>query len=177
MIKIEVQSIMALSSGLNGSQNKFNQLKKFMIASFRVHTSVRNSRENGRGGFTLLEILLVLALLAGLIVLAINNVDKILQGGQEDTVKIYVNDTLKAALFRYRIDNGRYPTTEEGLDALMNRPGEVANWNGPYVSDLPADPWGQDYRYLFPGKHNTESYDLYSLGGDGVESADDIGNW
>ncbi len=148
-----------------------------MNASFRVHPSFRDSRANSRRGFTLLEILLVLALLAGLIVLAVNNVDKILQGGQEDTVQIYVNDTLKAALFRYRIDNGRYPTTEEGLDALLNRPGEAPNWNGPYVSNLPADPWGQDYRYQFPGKNNTDKYDLFSLGSDGVESADDIGNW
>ncbi len=151
-----------------------------MNASFQVHPSVHHSKEKSRRGFTLLEILLVLALLAGLVVLAVNNVDKILQGGQEDTVQIYVNDTLKAALFRYRIDNGRYPTTEEGLDALLNRPGEAgesSKWNGPYVESLPDDPWGQEYRYVFPGKKNTDKYDLFSLGSDGVESADDIGNW
>ena len=77
-------------------------------------TSSPNSQKFNRrkSGFTLMEILLVMALLGGLVVLGLMNVDKILGGGQEDTVRIFVNDTMKASLFRYRIDNGRYPNSE-----------------------------------------------------------------
>jgi general secretion pathway protein G len=128
-------------------------------------------------GFTLMEILLVMALLGGLVVLGLTQVGSILQGGQEDTVRIFVNDTMKASLFRYRIDNGRYPNTEEGLQALMAAPGGATNWKGPYMESLPADPWGSQYQYRSPGQKNTDRYDLFSFGGDGVESADDIGNW
>ncbi|MCZ6673194.1 MAG: type II secretion system major pseudopilin GspG, partial [Verrucomicrobia bacterium] len=128
-------------------------------------------------GFTLMEILLVMALLGGLIILGLGPVGKILVGGQEDTARIFVNDTMKASLFRYRIDNGRYPTTEEGLQSLMTAPAGATNWKGPYMESMPLDPWNRDFQYRFPGKNNTDKYDIYSLGNDGVESGDDIGNW
>lgn len=137
--------------------------------------SQKNKRR--KRGFTLMEILLVMALLGGLVVLGLTQVGSILQGGQEDTVRIFVNDTMKASLFRYRIDNGRYPNSEEGLQALMTAPASATNWKGPYMESLPADPWGAQYQYRSPGKNNTEGYDVFSFGGDGVESADDIGNW
>ena len=137
--------------------------------------SQKNKRR--KRGFTLMEILLVMALLGGLVVLGLTQVGSILQGGQEDTVRIFVNDTMKASLFRYRIDNGRYPNSEEGLQALMTAPSGAKNWKGPYMESLPADPWGSQYQYRSPGKNNTEGYDIFSFGGDGVESADDIGNW
>ncbi|MDA9763844.1 MAG: type II secretion system major pseudopilin GspG [Opitutales bacterium] len=142
-------------------------------------TSSPNSQKFNRrkSGFTLMEILLVMALLGGLVVLGLMNVDKILGGGQEDTVRIFVNDTMKASLFRYRIDNGRYPNSEEGLQALVTAPNNSQNWKGPYMDEMPNDPWGSDYQYRMPGKNNPDSYDIYSFGKDGVESADDIGNW
>lgn len=130
-----------------------------------------------KSGFTLMEILLVMALLGGLVVLGLVNVDKILGSGQADTARIFVNDTMKASLFRYRIDNGRYPTTEEGLQALVTQPSAASNWKGPYMDNLPTDPWGAEYKYLSPGKNNTDGFDVFSLGNDGVESTDDIGNW
>jgi general secretion pathway protein G len=128
-------------------------------------------------GFTLMEILLVMALLGGLVVLGLTQVGGILKGGQEDTARIFVNDTMKASFFRYRVDNGKYPTTEEGLQALITAPATGTNWKGPYMERIPADPWGRDYQYRFPGQKSTTGYDLYSLGEDGVESEDDIGNW
>ena len=137
--------------------------------------SLKNKRR--KRGFTLMEILLVMALLGGMVVFGLVKVTEILQGGQEDTARIFVNDTMKATLFRYRIDNGRYPSTEEGLQALLTQPSGAPNWKGPYMERNPADPWGKDYQYLMPGKNNTTGFDLYSLGNDGVESADDIGNW
>ena len=149
------------------------------MKNVQTHESPLKITHRRQRGFTLMEILLVMALLGGLVVLGLTQVGTILQGGQEDTVRIFVNDTMKASLFRYRIDNGRYPNTEEGLQSLMTSPGGAKNWKGPYLeaNAVPQDPWGNDYQYRFPGKNNTNSYDLYSLGNDGVESGDDIGNW
>ncbi|MCB1123547.1 MAG: type II secretion system major pseudopilin GspG [Verrucomicrobiae bacterium] len=130
-----------------------------------------------KSGFTLMEILLVMALLGGLVVLGLTQIGGILKGGQEDTARIFVNDTMKASLFRYRVDNGRMPSTEEGLDALITAPGGATNWKGPYMERIPQDPWGRDYQYKNPGQKSTTGYDLYSLGEDGVESEDDVGNW
>ena len=130
-------------------------------------------------GFTLMEILLVMALLGGLVVLGLVNVDKILGDGNSEIARMFVNDTMKANLFRYRVDNGRYPTTEQGLQALLTQPSGVNGWNGPYLEgrSVPLDPWKTEYQYRFPGKNNPDGYDLYSFGKDGVESDDDIGNW
>ncbi len=130
-----------------------------------------------KSGFTLMEILLVMALLGGLVVLGFNQVGRMLDDGNADIARIFVNDTMKASLFRYRIDNGRYPNTEEGLNALLTAPSGASNWKGPYMDAVPKDPWGKEYQYISPGKKNPGSYDVYSHAGDGVESDDDIGNW
>ena len=150
------------------------------MKNVQTHTSTPSASQKSnrrKRGFTLMEILLVMALLGGLVVLGLVNVDKILGAGQEDTARIFVNDTMSASLFRYRIDNGRYPNTEEGIQALVTAPSGASNWNGPYMEDLPNDPWGTEYQYRMPGKNNPDKYDIYSLGKDGVESDDDIGNW
>lgn len=80
------------------------------------------------------------------------------------------------------MDVGQYPTTEQGLDALVTQPTASpvpAQWNGPYLKKkkVPKDPWGRDYVYVSPGTHNTESYDLSSLGVSGQEDANNITNW
>ena len=141
--------------------------------------SVISIAKRRKSGFTLMEILLVMALLGGLVVLGLVNVDKILGDGNADIAQIFVSDTMRANLFRYRVDNGRYPNTDEGLKALLAAPGSASSWNGPYLEgkQIPLDPWKTEYQYRFPGVNNTEGYDLYSFGKDGVESADDIGNW
>ena len=89
----------------------------------------------------------------------------------------------QSALETYQLDNGKYPTTEQGIKALIQKPTSPpipSSWKGPYLSTktVPKDPWGNEYKYLSPGKHNPESYDIYSYGPDGQEGGgDDITNW
>lgn len=131
--------------------------------------------------FTLMEILVALAILGLLVGLAITNVDKIFGNAQSSTAKLFVNESMKTALTTYRIQVGDYPSTAEGLQALAAAPADkVDRWHGPYVNDgkIPQDPWGHDYKYAYPGTHNKDSYDLWSMGPDGVEgTADDVTNW
>jgi general secretion pathway protein G len=78
----------------------------------------------------------------------------------------------------FEIDNGRYPTGDEGLTALMDAPGDMKNWHGPYLKRMPKDPWGNAYQYSCPGSHSKAGYDLFSFGADGHEGGgDDIVNW
>lgn len=138
---------------------------------------------NSRSAFTLLEILVTLAIIGLLAGLAISNSDKIFGQSQEAVAKIFVRDSLKTALTRYRIDLGDYPTTTEGLAALTTAPANKAErWRGPYAEapggKLPVDPWGEAYRYRYPGTKNKGGYDLYSVGPDKADGTeDDIGNW
>jgi type II secretion system protein G len=81
------------------------------------------------------------------------------------------------ALDAFEIDNARYPTTAEGLLALVQKPAGLASWHGPYVRKLVNDPWDHPYVYKSPGVHNPTGFDLSSNGPDGRESADDINNW
>ncbi len=133
--------------------------------------------------FTLLEILVALAIIGLLAGLAISNSDRIFGQSQEAVARIFVRDSLKTSLVRYKIDVGDYPSTAEGLAPLTAAPANKADrWRGPYVDTpggrIPADPWGEPYRYRFPGMRNPGGYDLYSLGPDKAEgTSDDIGNW
>ena len=112
-----------------------------------------------------------------LILAAFIKVDKIFPR-EENTVQIFVDDTMNAPLFRFRIDNGRYPTSEEGLAALIEAPSVLkSSWKGPYLEQIPPDPWLGEYQYRSPGIHNPKKFDLWSMGPDGVNSEDDIGNW
>jgi len=142
----------------------------------------KRQRRLARAGFTLFEMLIVIALIALLAGVAITNVDKIFGQNQETIARIFVNDTMKAPLTSYRIHMGSYPTTAQGLQALLTPPeGSSGKWKGPYLdtpgNKLPEDPWGRPYQYRYPGTKNPDRYDLFSLGPDGVESDDDIGNW
>jgi general secretion pathway protein G len=141
-------------------------------------TIQRNNR-----AFTLLEIIVMVGILALLATLMINKTGNILNTQQQSIAKIFVNDTLKLALERYRIDVGSYPSTAEGLGALMAAPANAAgSWKGPYAESAGGkpftDPFGQPYQYRCPGTHNKSGYDLYSNGLDKIEGTeDDIGNW
>jgi len=134
-------------------------------------------------GFTLLEILVVLAIIGLLVGLVVSNTDKIFGQSQEAIARIFVRDSLKTPLVRYRIDLGDYPGTSEGLAALSVAPTGVAEkWRGPYIDvaggKAPTDPWGQPYEYRYPGTKNPGGYDVFSKGPDKTpDTADDIGNW
>jgi general secretion pathway protein G len=131
--------------------------------------------------FTLMEILVALAILGLLVGLAVSNFDKIFGDSQITTTKLFVNESMKAPLTTYRIQVGDYPSTAEGLAALITSPTDkVDRWHGPYMEakTLPKDPWGHEYKYTYPGTHNKDSYDLWSAGPNGIDGdADDIGNW
>jgi general secretion pathway protein G len=133
--------------------------------------------------FTIMEILVVLAIIGLLVGLVVSNTEKVLGRSSEDVAKVFVGSSLKTPLIRYRIDMGDYPTTAEGLAALVNAPsGATEKWRGPYIDapggKVPTDPWGQAYEYRYPGVKNAGSYDVYSKGPDRTpETADDIGNW
>ncbi|NDV63396.1 hypothetical protein G0Q06_13100 [Puniceicoccales bacterium CK1056] len=98
---------------------------------------------------------------------------------KEESAKLFAEHSLSKPLLEFKIDVGRYPSQMEGIGILVNRPDSEThiNWKGPYVIEIPLDPWGNRYQYVSPGIHNPNSYDLWSLGPDGVPSDDDIGNW
>jgi general secretion pathway protein G len=100
------------------------------------------------------------------------------RGAKVDTARITIK-AIEMALEAFNVNCGRYPTTAEGLKALREEPATVKeNWRGPYLKESPTDPWGNPYVYVCPGRHNTDLYDLYSFGPDGMEGGgDDIGNW
>ena len=131
------------------------------------------------GGFTLLELLVVMViigLLAGFV--APRYFGQI--GKSEVKVARAQLDALEKALDQYRLDTGRYPSTEQGLGALVERPGDEAKWAGPYLrKSVPLDPWGKPYLYRFPGEHG--DFDVVSLGRDGQPGGSgedqDIVNW
>lgn len=131
-------------------------------------------------GVTLVELLVVLAIIGLLAVVAVPQVTRVLSKAKSDTAAVSLQ-AISSALDMYRLDVGRFPTEDEGLAALVARPGDSPKWFGPYIKkrDLLVDPWGNDYRYRFPGRHG--AYDLFSLGADNAEGGDgedrDLVNW
>lgn len=96
----------------------------------------------------------------------------------QEWTKGTIDNYLARGLARFKAHTGRYPTTKEGLQALLVAPADlVEKWRGPYLESLPRDFWNRRYWYRCPGIHNPKSYDLWSLGPDGALSRDDIGNW
>jgi general secretion pathway protein G len=132
-----------------------------------------------KAGFSLVEMLIVIALIAVIGTLAIPRIMHFFEGATEEVAQEFVKSGLKLPLTKYRIDVGSYPTTEQGgLMALINQPsGTEGKWKGPYIDELPVDPWGNAYLYKYPGTRNSSGYDLWSQGQDKNSEADDIGNW
>ena len=142
-----------------------------------------DARRRRRSGFTLIEILVVIVVIAILATLVAPNIFQNVGAAKSATAKSQI-EMLGAALDAYRLDNGAYPTTQQGLAALWEKPtiDPPANWRAPYLRKaVPMDPWGRPYVYVFPGEQNPNGYDLISYGGDGVPGGDgenaDILSW
>ncbi|MDR6292252.1 MULTISPECIES: type II secretion system major pseudopilin GspG [Inquilinus] len=133
-----------------------------------------------QAGFTLIELLVVLVILGLLAGLVGPRVLAYLGGARSDSARLQI-ENFKSALDLYAIDVGGYPTTSQGLKALLVSPGGLRGWNGPYLrtTDLPQDPWGVAYGYRAPGQHG--AFDLYSFGADKREGGSgddaDITSW
>ncbi len=127
-----------------------------------------------RSGFTLVEMLLVLVILA---VLAAIVIPKMAGRGQQAKETAAKSDIagMETALDMFEVDTGGYPTS---LDALVNQPNNASGWKGPYLKQIKPDPWGFDYIYTYPAKNNASGFDLMSPGADGRAGGDDdITNW
>ena len=129
--------------------------------------------------FTLVEIMLVVIIIAALSAMVIPRLVGRSEQAKVSVAKSDIESNLSTALKLYELDNGGFPTTTQGLKALITKPSSSPipkNWNGPYVEKEPLDPWGTPYVYRSPGKHRTD-YDLSSMGKDEASAEDDINNW
>ena len=134
-----------------------------------------------RNGFTLIELMIVVIIIAALAAMVVPRLGSRSEQAKVAVAEADIGSNIGLALKLYKLDNGRYPTTSQGLKGLLSKstsspvPG---SWNGPYLERDPLDPWKNTYQYKSPGSHNADSYDLYSLGTDGVEGTeDDVNNW
>jgi general secretion pathway protein G len=147
------------------------------MTRMQVRMKMRMSRgARASRAFTLIELLLVLVIIATLAAVVAprlmgRSLEAKITGAKADIA------TIKGALETFETDCSRYPTSEEGLGALLQQPGGLQGWHGPYLDKMPMDPWGHPYIYQCPGTHNTTSFDVSSLGPDGQPSNDDITNW
>jgi general secretion pathway protein G len=130
-----------------------------------------------KSGFTLIELMLVVIIIGALVAMVMPRLTGRGEQARVAAAKADINANIATALKLYELDNGAFPTTEEGLNALLTKPSSARNWNGPYLERKPIDPWGREYEYKCPGEHRSQDYDLYSLGRDGVASEDDVTNW
>jgi general secretion pathway protein G len=138
------------------------------LAAYRRRRADLPTERDRDGGFTLVELLVVLVILSLIMGLVAPRVLGYLSDARVRSAKLQI-DSLSAALDLFYLDAGRYPSQSEGLTVLIKRPPSVDNWNGPYLkqSALPQDPWGHPYQYRVPGQSGP--YAIVSLGSDGRE--------
>lgn len=161
----------------------------YVLSSRRVDLSGRikvknmlSIKQRGESGFTLIEIMVVLTILAVLAVIVVPRIVGRTDEARRIAAKVQIKN-IEEALHLFKLDNGFYPSTEQGLDALVSKPttGEMPkNWrDGGYLPKIPKDPWGNTYAYISPGTHG--EYDLLSYGADGEPGGDgkdaDIESW
>jgi general secretion pathway protein G len=146
----------------------------------RLLSSWRDGSRDGEAGFTLVEMLVVITIIAMIMALVAPRVLNYLSESKLKAAKIQI-ESLGSALDLYYLDVGHYPTTSDGLAALVQRPGDSPTWNGPYLKGgtVPNDPWGDAYVYRSPGEHGP--YDIVSYGPDGqkagLDSTSAVTSW
>ena len=149
----------------------------------RIYIYEKRWRARRNIGFTLVEILLVITIIAIMVAMVVPRL-----AGRSKQAKISIAEadieaSLSIALDLYELDNGMYPSSGQGLKALIEKPDITPipnNWKGPYLKKrvMPKDPWGNPYNYAYPGVNNSDGYDLWSVGPDQSEGGDDdITNW
>jgi general secretion pathway protein G len=138
---------------------------------------IRNPKSEARNlqpAFTLVEMLLVITIIGILAALVVPKMVGRSEQARQAAARADIS-SIKTALDAFEVDSGGYPRS---LQDLIQQPGNAKNWHGPYLESLPQDPWGNPYVYNFPGGHNPNGFDLYSVGPDGKAGTDDdIGNW
>ena len=147
---------------------------------FKERCYISYMRSPRNTGFSLIEIMLVVIIIGVLAAMVVPNVTGRSDQARMTAARTDIESNLTTAIDLYHMDTGQFPTSDQGLKALLSAPSAVSSqWNGPYLKKrkLPRDPWGHDYVYVFPGKHNKDTYDLSSPGPDGIESKDDVTNW
>ena len=128
-------------------------------------------------GFTLIELMLVVIIIGALVAMVMPRLAGRSEQARVSAAQADISANIATGLKLFELDNGSYPSTDVGLNGLLQKPPSTKNWNGPYLEKKPTDPWGREYQYQSPGTHRPNDYDLYSLGKDGQASADDITNW
>jgi general secretion pathway protein G len=141
----------------------------------KIKIQNRPARKNKlRRAFTLVEMLLVITIIGILAALVIPKMMGRSEQARQAAARADIS-SIKTALDAFEVDNGFYP---KNANDLLQQPNNAKNWHGPYLDKFPQDPWGNNYEYTYPGKHNLNGYDLWSDGPDGKSGTDDdIGNW
>ena len=145
-----------------------------MCLSRRNGTTITRCR---RAGFTMVELLLVLVILATLAAIVVPKFAGRSEQARETAAAAQIS-SFETALDAFEVDNGRYPQGADGLQELVVQPNDSPDWRGPYLNEIPLDPWYHEYTYEYPGRYNERGYDLMSMGSDGRQGGgDDITNW
>jgi len=149
------------------------------LSNFHKRLSTSHYTLITKQGFTLVELMLVVIIIGALVAMVLPRFTGRSKQARIQVAEADINSNIAVALKLYEMDNGNFPSTGQGLNALLVKASSEpmpANWNGPYLERSPIDPWGKPYQYKCPGIH--KDYDLYSLGKDGAEGTeDDVTNW